>query len=186
LKCPICGKENKYPQDGTCKKCYEKRLERRKKAEEWILYYPQRKQSNIEALAEFEALGAANSDGMPRGTDTSDPTSNKATRLAELQNDRLWCVAVEDMLRNIGFDEKRNNIKHEEMMLLVELRQEAELVCESSGGRTPWYDYVEANYAKLSEKKLGRHYIPSRATAFLWFSLCKNSLLEIASEYKGL
>jgi len=174
LKCPICGKENKYPQDGTCKKCYEKRLERRKKAEEWILYYPQRKQSNIEALAEFEALGAANSDGMPRGTDTSDPTSNKATRLAELQNDRLWCVAVEDMLRNVK----------DEIILFVELRQEAELLEGGEVGRPAWYDYVEAKYSMQSEKRLGRYYLPGRDTMFRWLSDCKNSLLEIASDYK--
>lgn len=177
-KCPVCGKPNHYPSDGLCMRCYAKLHEQRQQAAEWILYYHQRKVALWERLAELTELNATEYDGVPGGESQASATENIALKRLELERQRLWLVAVEDMMRHLNDRQK----------LFIELRREAEAAHfnKQDRGRPGWVDYVEAHYARRAEKMLGQYYLPRRYTMFEWWNKCINQVVQIAANYKIL
>lgn len=172
-RCPACGKKNGYQYDGLCVVCYKRFLGRIKTAESWILEYHERKTSYIESLQEFSDLSATKITDEPRAHTTSSPTEIKAMRIADISNQGLWIIAVEDTLRRLD-DRKRKFIAY---------RQEAEILAgqgRKSKGRPPWVDDVLGLYAKAGEKA------PDRQSMFTWWREVRSTVIQMAGMYKCL
>lgn len=167
--CPKCLRENHYQSDGLCKICYTKLHNERKIATDWLLNYTQRRHL-AEQSQELTMIGAAVSDGMPHGSDVSNPTASKAARKINLDNAAAWIKTCDDVFRNL--DEPKQN--------LLKWRGEAERQERDCAGRPGWYEYVERKFYEEEE------YCPLRDTLFKWWSDIVTIAIRIAIEYKAL
>lgn len=141
-----------------------------KTAARWLLEYDERKQQYEQAVAEFAALGATVSDGMPHGSSVGNPTASKAVKLAELNEQKAWLEAVESAQQVFG-DKKQ---------VFVELRRRAEKIDHGEVGRPGWCDYVQMRYADWHERQYGKSYLPSRQVMYDWWGQIVDVTVRIA------
>lgn len=138
-----------------------------KEAIDWILNFKERRDSYISDSANFSMLGSTNYSGMPKGSDTGNPTLNKAVTLTELERQKLWIITIESMESTLS--EKRR--------IFLEFRRRAEALQKEhdSPGRPGWVEYVQIRYGEWHEYRYGKGFVPSRHALHKWL----NELIEI-------
>lgn len=116
----------------------------------WMLYYHQRKREYVQARAGVLLSSPAPADGQPRGTETTDTTGRKGSKLAQLhERTGAWLELVEEIEARLP----------PKMRIILIRRRE----CVFAGrkkyrGRPAWIPYVQVKYAedvaKLEGKRL--------------------------------
>jgi len=140
-------------------------------AAKWLLEYPERRQAYIEK-SNIQFIGAAVNDGMPRGYDTGRPCESKGIRLADLEIERRWLIAVEQTEQTFG----RRKRAFLDMRRIAEMRKESGPI----GGRPGWTDYVSVRYAEWHEREYGYVSIPTRKTFNRWWGEMVDAVVRIA------
>lgn len=140
------------------------------KASQWLLDYPQRKNTYIEAIEnmqEFSALSATEYTGMPGGGKVGHPAESKGMVLvdfglqkSELKKQLQWILAVEDTEKTLS--EKR--------LVFLELRRRASHLELNQVGRPAWTAYVQTKYADWHYRKYGRASVPSKQAMISWWN----------------
>lgn len=134
------------------------------KAEQYLLHYETvLRQYQDDRLAFMTCKGP---DNPGRGNLPGNPTQSQALRGMDFDENYpgyLWIKAVEIVLR--GLDEEKNKF--------VKLRREAEeckSIIHKTGGRPSWVPYLQCKYAAwMSERYIGREYVPSERTIKAWW-----------------
>ena len=133
-------------------------------AEQYLLDY----EKELRAYQDYKLIHMSghNGCGVGRGNLPGKPTESAAIRGIEFDANYpgyLWLKAVEIVLRNLG----------EQKYQFVKLRREAEAcrsIIHKTGGRPSWVPYLQCKYAAwLSERYIGREYVPSEKTIRLWW-----------------
>lgn len=139
-----------------------------REAMKWILNIDEMKKGYFEQFSMFSTLGATVNDGMPRGTDTGNPCMNKAISLVDMEQRRVWIMAVESM--EFTLSEKKRKY--------LELRREADsqIRDKHKPGPQGWVDYVQAKYVEWFKQRYGAEiYAPTKKTMCLWM----NEIIDI-------
>lgn len=126
---------------------------------DWLLFYSDRLKDHNEKRNDTLFATPSPADGMPKGTSTGDPTANKGTTLAEMEEEEEWLHVVEEVRDKI----------HPKLQIFLRLRQE----CRNSKGRNGWVAYVQWHYAEEVAKMIGKDprdtWIESRNTFTRWW-----------------
>ncbi|MBP2652616.1 MAG: hypothetical protein H6Q73_185 [Firmicutes bacterium] len=141
-----------------------------KQAAKWLLEYPERRQAYLERMNSIQFLGAVVCDGMPHGTDTGRPAEKKGIRLADLDYDKRWIIAIEMAEQTLSRRKRA----------FLDIRRMAELVKTSTGGRPGWIDYTMSRYSDWHEREYGYCNIPTRQTFYKWWDEMVNIVVRIA------
>ena len=138
----------------------------------WILDFDYRKQAYIEAVAQFNTLGATAYNGMPHGSGVGNPTQQKAVTLTELERQKNWIMTVEAMERTLS--EKRR--------AFLEFRRRAEGLDgkQERPGRPAWSGYVQVRYGEWHERRYGVAVVPGRKTMDNWINEMIDVTVRIA------
>lgn len=113
----------------------------------WLLQYKQRKEKYLTKLENALYASPAPPDGMPRGSDVSNPTEQKGTRLAELGEDEgAWIELVEEVQERLPW----------KMQIVLKLRREAMHIKGKRRGRPAWVAYVQVHYCEEVAAKTGQ------------------------------
>lgn len=134
------------------------------KAEQYLLNYETAlRQYQDDRLAFMTCKGP---DSPGKSNLPGNPTQSQALRGIDFDGTYpgyLWIKAVEIVLR--GLDEEKNQF--------VRLRREAEeckSIIHKTGGRPSWVPYLQCKYAAwMSERYIGREYVPSERTIKAWW-----------------
>jgi hypothetical protein len=141
-----------------------------KEALKWILNFYDLRRSYIDSSAMFNAIGAVVNDGMPRGTDTSNPCANKAISLAELERQKKWIITIESMEQTLS----------EKSREYLRLRREAEHQIQDTPGRPGWYNYVNYKYSDWFYNRYGKSSYQSLQTLIDWMHQMIDITVRIA------
>jgi len=144
--------------------------EENRQAAKWLLEYPERRQAYINRMNSIQYLGATQYDGMPHGTDVGRPCEAKGIRLADLDIDKKWIMAIEDAERTLG----------PKKLAFLDIRRQAEKQKASTGGRPGWMNYTMEKYADWQHRRYGGDYVPSYNTLRAWWDEILNVAVRIA------
>ena len=133
-----------------------------KKVAGWLLWYPERKREH-EQKRELILHGSPGPpDGMPRGTELSDPTGIKGAKLGDLETDLAWVRLVEEVESKLP----------PKMQVFLRLRREAELYKTGLRGRPGWVGHVQKYYAeemaRANNRRPSDYWVEDR-TFFTWW-----------------
>ena len=113
----------------------------------WLLGYRQRKEEYCRRRGDILLASPLPPNGLPRGSETSDPTERKGGMLAELAEDEaLWLELVEEVQVRLSW----------KMQIILKLRREAVYIRGKRRGRPAWVAYVHVKYCEEVAAKLGK------------------------------
>lgn len=140
-----------------------------REALKWILNFYSLRKAYIDQSSMFNALGAAVNDGMPRGTDTSNPAANKTITLIDLEQQKNWIITIETMEKTLS----------EKSRKYLELRREAENQIQewNKRGRPGWVEYVQPRYAEWFYSRYSRGFVPTPKTMTKWM----NTIIDVTA-----
>lgn len=157
-----------------------------KKASDWLLEYPQRLHTYIEAIEnmkEFSALSATEYTGMPGGGKIGHPPESKSMTLIdyslqapELELQRQWIMVIEEVEKVFG----------EKKLVFLELRRRAENIEFKTVGRPAWTGYVQEKYADWFYRKYRRASVPGTQTMKDWWKDMVDVTVRVAIRHKCL
>ena len=133
-----------------------------KKVAGWLLWYPERKREYEQRREAILYASPGPPDGMPRGTEVSDPTGRKGQKLGDLETDQAWICLVEEVEAKLP----------PKMQVFLRLRREAEYNKTGLRGRPGWVGYVQEHYsmemAKANNRRPSDYWVEDR-TFFTWW-----------------
>lgn len=145
-----------------------------KVAAKWLLEYPERRQQYIDRMSEFSTQSAIRYTAMPTGTDVGRPCENMVISLAEMEEQRLWIMTIEDTMRTLG--EKKLAFLDARRWVDKQQRE----VEQPSAGRPGWVDPTLVRYSDWFARRYGRASYPNRNTMFKWWDEIINIVVRIA------
>ena len=133
-----------------------------RKVKGWLLWYAERKRECEQRRDSILYASPGPPDGMPRGTEVSDPTGRKGAKLGDLETDLAWICLVEEVESKLP----------PKMQIFLRLRREAEYTKTGLRGRPGWVAYVQDHYAKemakANNKRPSDYWVEDR-TFFAWW-----------------
>lgn len=113
----------------------------------WLLNYRTRKEEYCRSRGDVLFASPQPPDGMPRGSETSDPTERKGNILAEMnEKDGLWLDLIEEVQERLSW----------KMQIVLKLRREAAYIRGKERGRPAWISYVHVKYCEEVAIKTGK------------------------------
>ncbi len=141
-----------------------------------ILSLDELKEQYANSLKSISVLGAQNLDGMPHGTNVSNPTEQKCIKLLDIEKTKAWIIAIETMESRLS-EIKRHFLK---------VRREAEKKAPPTGGRPGWGAYVESHFAEWMYEEYGRIFCLPMRTALDWQREIVDMTVRLAIYYGAL
>ena len=117
-------------------------------------------------------LGVQNLDGMPHGSNTGNPTQQKALKLTDIESRKSWIIAIEAMEDTLP----------ENQVEFLRLRRMAETMSFKAHekGRPSWVAYVQSHYNDWYNKRYGKETCISVDTLKSWQARIVEKTVRIA------
>jgi hypothetical protein len=144
-----------------------------RKALYMILHLDSLKKEYAFAMNNMSFLGAQNLDGMPHGTGVGNPTQQKAMRLTDMETNKSWIMAIEQMEETLN----------EKQKAFLVIRRKAEKEAVSTGGRPAWMPYARTRYNEWYYERYGTDGCVSEKTLRIWQSKIVDRTVRLAIYY---
>lgn len=115
-----------------------------KKVAVWLLWYPERKMECEQRRDSILYASPGPPDGMPRGTEVSDPTGRKGQKLGDLQTDEQWICLVEEVERRLPW----------KMQILLRLKRQYRIGARGKPVRL----WIALDYSEEVSRRINKDY----------------------------
>lgn len=132
-----------------------------KLATKWLLEYDERRKQYLDKMSEMSYIGAVKYSSQPSGTDISTPCENKAISLANMDDQRLWLMVIEETEKSLNEKKKA---------FLDARRWAAQQQDTSTAGRPGWVETTQIRYSDWFYRRFNNVSCPDRNTMTKWWA----------------